>query len=586
MYFHYYSDNFILNFLPSFLFLVFLTFFSFYFSAVFTKKKIFFFNNSPFIIFVIILALFTIVFNYLVLFQTIYLIKYTVFLFSLLIILYFFICFKKNLEFKIFFDELKLSFCNLPIFTYLILLLFFLITILPLSDADSISSHLYFPISILEKNNFLINLPKELELLSYLNSEIILFFSPILKSDNFGSQLNFFSLLISIILLKNKRGSILLWLTCPLMIFFISTQKLQLFFAIIFLFNAIFVFNYKIKNKLEIFIICFLITFYSSGKMYYPLFSIPLIFVFLYKNNKYFLDIIFFLSISFLLIFFPILLNKFLHFSNPVAPFFSSIFPIENNFSEIMSLSLRSSEGWLRNIDNIKIYLRIFIPTNISNLSSTLGLGFLMLLINYKEIKNIYFLPYLLIFFIILVGQILPRYYFESFLILSYFAYKRSKFMTAIIYIQGIAMFFLASIFCLIAYFQTNIFLSKDDFMKKFSISYERAKLISKFNLNGNILHLDQARESIFLHNNSFSSRYLDGLRLLKGDEVFDKELIKFIKQNKINYIVKSVSLKLPDCIVLKKINPLSYRKTVRNFLKKEKLLYREVHNIIEINCK
>jgi hypothetical protein len=142
----------------------------------------------------------------------------------------------KNFKFRIFFNEIKLYFNNLPIFIYISLFLFFLISILPVSDADSVSSHLYFPITILEKNNFSLNLPKEIELLSYLNSEIILFFSPILKSDNFGSQLNFFSLLISIILLKKKRQPIFLWLTCPLMIFFISTQKLQLFFAIIYLF--------------------------------------------------------------------------------------------------------------------------------------------------------------------------------------------------------------------------------------------------------------------------------------------------------------------------------------------------------------
>ena len=586
MYFQYFSDNFILNFLPSFLFLVLLIFFSFYFSSVTIKKKIFFFDNSPFLIFVTIIAFFTIIFNYLVLFREIYLLKYSVFLFSLLIILYFLINLNKDIKFKSFFNEFKLNFYGLPIIIYLPLFLFFLISILPLSDSDSISSHLYFPVSILEKNNFSINLPKEVELLSYLNNEVILFLSPILKSDNFGSQLNFFSLLILIILLKKNRETVLLWLTCPLMIFFISTQKLQLFFAIIYLFSAIFVFNYKVKNKLEIFIICFLITFYSSGKMYYPLFSIPLLFVFFYKNNKYFFNIIFFLLASFLLIFFPILLNKFLHFSNPVAPFFSSIFLTDNNYSEMMSLSLRSSEGWLNDINNIKIYFRAFMPTSFSNLSSTLGLGFLLLLINYKEIKNIYFLPYLLIFFIILVGQILPRYYFESFLILSYFAYKKSNFMTAIIYIQGIAMVSLAAIFCFIAYFQTSIFLSKDNFMNKFSMSYERAKQISKLNLNGNILNLDQSRESIFLHNNSYSSRYLNAVQSFKGNEVYNKKLINFIKQNKIIYIVKSPDLNLPDCIRSEKISTLGYRTAVRNFLKKTPLAYNDVHKVIQINCK
>ena len=122
--------------------------------------------------------------------------------------------------------------------------------------------------------------------------------------------------------------------------------------------------------------------------------------------------------------------------------------------------------------------------------------------------------------------------------------------------------------------------------MNKFSMSYERAKQISKLNLNGNILNLDQSRESIFLHNNSYSSRYLNAVQSFKGNEVYNKKLINFIKQNKIIYIVKSPDLNLPDCIRSEKISTLGYRTAVRNFLKKTPLAYNDVHKVIQINCK
>ena len=70
-----------------------------------------------------------------------------------------------------------------------------MISILPLSDADSISVFQYLPTVIFNEGLKDINLQKNIEFISISNTEIILLISSILKSDNFGSQLNLLTLI-------------------------------------------------------------------------------------------------------------------------------------------------------------------------------------------------------------------------------------------------------------------------------------------------------------------------------------------------------------------------------------------------------
>ena len=89
---------------------------------------------------------------------------------------------------------------------YLIFSVFFLITLLPISDADSISIHQLLANYIYLNGLDNINLYKDVEFLSLSNSEILLIVSPILKIENFGALLNFLSFfLLSIIVYKKKK---------------------------------------------------------------------------------------------------------------------------------------------------------------------------------------------------------------------------------------------------------------------------------------------------------------------------------------------------------------------------------------------
>ena len=407
MYSQYFPNNFFFNFLPSLLFLLLIFLCSFQISFYLKKRKFLFFDNSPSIVFVVLISLFTILFNYLILLNYVPEIKTFFYLFVILLLIFFLINIKILLKIKLFSFIKKKNSNYFDKFKFLTLIIFFFISILPLSDADSVSTHLYFPAKILTDNNLILDLPKDIELLSYLNSEVLLIIAPILKSDNFGSQLNFFTLLLSFFFLKEKNNFQLLLVSCPLIIFFISTQKLQLFFGLIYLFTLIYIFNFKIKNKIEIFLVCYLLIFYSSGKMYYSLFALPLFVIFLIKNKQFFKSVIFYSFVSFFLILFPILLKKYISFSNPLAPFFNNLFNNSNEFHEIMSLSLRSSEGWVANSFDIKYLLRPFVPTSFSTLSSTLGPVFILLLTNYKEISKLFYVPYILIFLLSLNQEII-----------------------------------------------------------------------------------------------------------------------------------------------------------------------------------
>ena len=82
---------------------------------------------------------------------------------------------------------------------------------------------------------------------------------------------------------------------------------------------------------------------------------------------------------------------------------------------ESYALSLRSSEGWLLNPSNYLIYLKPFIPTSLGSMSNSLGIIFLLFLLNFTLLKRLKFFPILIIIIVALTGQLLPRYYLRQY---------------------------------------------------------------------------------------------------------------------------------------------------------------------------
>jgi len=554
-------------------------------NIIIKKKQIYLFSKyQPIIFFFLIFSLIVVGLNFLIILKLDSIINIFLKIFLLSITFYFFYSrfYVKNNKY----DFVRIFEFKKKKLFYLIFSIFFLITLLPISDADSISIHQLLANYIYLNGLDNINLYKDVEFLSLSNSEILLIVSPILKIENFGALINFLSFfLLSIIVYKKKNNFLYFLFSCPLIIFLISTQKLQLFFGILYLILFILVNENLIKKKLEIFIFIFLLAFYASAKINYVLFAIPLYLYFLIAKKSEIKLILIYSLFLFLFVFFPIFLIKYIYFSNPVSPFFDSLFSSGRQLYDSYALSLRSSEGWLLTT-NYKSFLRPFIPTNINQLSSSLGLIFLLLLFNFELHKKTKFLPILIILLIISTGQILPRYYLEAFLILSFY-YSINKYDTLTKLIRNIQFFIVISfsiIFLYISYFDLNVLKDKSRFLKKFSYTYFNSQQYENINLKGNVLDLNQTRTSIFFDEKIFSTRYLLNQKLINTD--YQTEFLNYIDLNKIKYIVSTQgSNQFPECLNLEKIGEILKKTTIRNFLVEKEISKSYLYELNNSNC-
>ena len=561
-----YEKVFTYNFIGNFFFSLFFLIISILFSVKVSKnnniKRLFNFEEyQPIVIFFLIFFFYVFLFNLTILFNY-KLISYIFFLiFSLKFLLV--VCIVNNN--KTFFKN------SLNINKKIIIIVFislYLISILPLSDADSISIYQYLPTNIFINGLTDIDLHKNIEFTLLSNAEILLLISPILKSDNFGSQLNLFVLFFFIILnFKKHQNFSLILLSSPLIIYFISTQKLQLFFGILFLLTFIIIQNNFLKKKCELFILIFLLVFYSSAKVSYILFAVPLFVYFLYKNVKKIKYIFLYSGISFLVVYLPLLILKQYYFGNIISPFADSIFGKGLESYEAFVYSIRSSEGWIADPTNYTLYIRPFISFNLSTLSSSLGLVFLLMLVDYNLQKKTKFLPLIFISLVLVTGQILPRYYFEAFLLLAYY-FQPKKIITKILIYSQVAIIFLISlVYIYFAYIKYEVYKDKNNYMNNFSYSFYNSKQHKQKKFEGNILDLSLDRHSIFLNENIYSSRYLNILNNYNNRN--DQNLKEFIEKKTIKYLISNTNYSAPDCLITQQVGK-TYRKTaVRNFLLK-----------------
>ena len=566
MYTSYFSYNFYQNFVLSLIFILINLLFISVLSTNLKNKRISLFGNLNFlIIFYLIFLIYSSIFTFFLIFN---IQKYLIFFFWILLIGKLIFIITSILKKKFIFPKIKnVNFSNKSfIFILVILILFYLISILPISDADSIAYHLNSIVHIFENNNEIINPQQFLEFSLLSNTEILLLFSVIFSSDNFGSQLNIISISIFILFFfKEKKLFSLILLSCPLIIFFVSTQKLQIFYGLLYLLLFYLVHDKKIKTNLEIVLFSILLFFYSSGKISYVLFFFPLYFYFVIINIKK-LKFIFYSSLlSFLIIYLPLFYLKYLLFENPVSPFFSNIFLDNNEIFDSFVYSLRTTEGWLNG--NMKNYILPFLPLDVFELSSSLGLCFLLLLLDIRLQKDLHYIPLISIILVLSTGQILPRYFLEIFLVLSFFSNQNRKLVITTSMIQLFFVVILTFTFFYKSYFDLNVLKGTYDYKKNFSYSFNNNQKIDELNLDGNVLAFFDARPSIYAKKNIFSTRYIDVKNLMNKEN--EKENISnFIIINKIKFLINhNKNLYLLDCIKIKKIDEIYLDRKVRNFL-------------------
>jgi len=293
--------------------------------------------------------------------------------------------------------------------------------------------------------------------------------------------------------------------------------------------------------------------------------------------------IILYSFLSFIIVYAPLLLIKEIYLNNILAPFFDNFIGQHREAYNAFAFSIRSSEGWISDPTNIYYYLRPFISLEIGKLSSSLGLIFLLMFFNIKLQKKTNYFPLLITILVILTGQILPRYYFEAFLLLAFFYKPKNYFIKLLIYFQLFIIFSISLIYIYISYFQLSVVKNKTNYMNRFSHSFFNSQQLKKDDLKGNVLDYSLGRQSIFLDKNIYSERYIDILSKYKGD--YDKQLANFIDENSIDYIILESIDKIPKCILTKEINKTYRKKSVRNFLVKNYKIEYKILKIKDNKC-
>ena len=170
---------------------------------------------------------------------------------------------------------------------------------------------------------------------------------------------------------------------------FLTSQKMIFFYAILYLVIFIQIHEKRINNNTNLFVIVFLVFFYMSGKLNYLINGSVLLIYLTFLNYKNNFSKIFIYSISsFLLILFPLFLIKYKFFGNLLTPFFENYLG-KYQFLEIKSLEhMINSFGWRHENFSFEYFLRSIFPLEIGSFTTSLGIIFIFLLIDFKLHKR------------------------------------------------------------------------------------------------------------------------------------------------------------------------------------------------------
>ena len=549
-------------------FIIFLNFiFGIYSLSVFLIKK-FSINvklEIKFLFLFMILGAFISLVNWL-LFINFLIAKYIIYIFFIFfLILNFFILKKlkiKNISFKknINFDQkiiLIFLFC------------YFIISSLPLSDADSLSYHSSFGAFILKYESLSWLKMADLIHPDFLVSgytEIFNFIGFVLYSENFGSYLNFVTLIfISLYFLErfkvsNEKNFILLCIvSCPIFLPMIFSQKI--FVLPSFVLSLIF---FHIYNNKKFFFIDKLIVLSSlmlilsfKVSFLYPV-CIAILYM-IYKNKRLIETSI--LSLFLALIFFAPIILKNLYFHGDFIPPFTG--QILNNNSE----HLNAAANFFKNYDlSLSLKNLIFLPIlfliphygqagnffiSLPNIGKIFGLQFYNFINFKRKIKKEVLLIILLLFIsVIISGNVSTRWFLFIFFLIQifvcHFKFKINILLKRLIYIQTLIFGFFLIIY---SFYTSPVLILKDykkNFLTKHASGYDYAlrinDIIKKLELKNDekILYTQRSRfwTNIDQGELNFSNEWLRLLKFNENKFEINDQFLDIVKHNNIKVLV------------------------------------------------
>ena len=323
-------------------------------------------------------------------------IKYDTFLFSIISFLIYlllitnFIIFKINIIWIYYFSYIIFIFTSLNFIifrrtklinlilnnkiSFTIFSIFLILSLLPLSSADSYAYHLAWPKELILNPEIIFN-PLEMEYRVVGNGEIINYIGLLFGSENLQSFLCCVVIYFYVLKKKNKNLLFLIILSTPVFLKYSLDQKpflLPCLFFAIFLGNLVNKIHLKDINNLDL--IGFFLSLYFFAGSKYPLLVLAVIvsIYILYLSIKYNFFKRFFIYgfIFFLLFFCPIPFAKYLAFGDPFSPFFEGIFNEGNQDVAELRLMYAFWDGYklgeeefiplLRNLFNFIIPIKPF----------------------------------------------------------------------------------------------------------------------------------------------------------------------------------------------------------------------------------
>ena len=497
-------------------------------------------------------------------------------------LLYLFGAYSIILNSKTFFEKLKVNIninkINFKNQNIEIIILFFLITgyflisIAPVTNADSLDYHLYTGKYILNYSGY----PKFLTNFHSTrlsgSGEIFISMGLLVGSEQFSSVLQF-SGIISLIGIFRKLNfskiNFILLLSAPVIIFFSSSLKPQFFqicaSGFVFLIIIKELYNKKVNKNLDtiILLLCSTILFLNTQvkfSFFLSAYLLSFLLIFLSFKKKIFIKFILINLILYFLIIFPPLIWKFNNFG---GNFFELLYsPFTTNL-----YGLEYFKSYLTNL-NKGNFVWIIVPQHYRELTQSLGIGCLIFiyLIFKSNNKTDFLILFTIILFLLITyfyGQNTARFFLEPYIwTILYFSlkfinikfYKLFKFA---IYSQSLI------ILCMISYgviFLSPGVLSKDLREKVLSnhangyLFFKWSKNeLEKLGYNGTII---SSKRSIgFLENITIPPEHLYFTDLKKPEAYLYVQEIKKLKPKYIIYSKETDLFKIYENCFIKKVS-------------------------------
>lgn len=348
----------------------------------------------------------------------------------------------------------------------LILLLYFLLTLAPITNADSLDYHVGVPFYIINNNVY-----PELKFWTHFvksgSGEVLNAVGFILKGEQFPSLVQFSGILSIFGILKNKKINkrtnifLLLFLSCPILILLVSSAKPQLNYigSSALVFSIIFLSDLKNLKSLNLIIFILILIFTSINAKFSFALSASIFWITLSyyafinkKLDKFILYSIFFsLIIIAPKIYFKLSVYEMSFFDAVIKPLPTNIYGYSQLYQSLTTCGYKGCfPYWL------------FIPSSLGTITETLGIGCLVILfVNIKKNfrQNLIFLVIILyVFLAFKFGQNNPRWFLEVFvwliLLTHYYGLKNNSsykffFITANIQSLGVVLILLYGIFTL-----------------------------------------------------------------------------------------------------------------------------------------